>query len=119
MPLSSFISSRCLPLMPDLSERLDRRGRGLPTFDRRDFAIDLDRSLCFGQYPHHFGVALEALHWMGKQLPQPAWVLQFGGRKVLNTSLEVFAVSVDAPEGNFVPEDETEIDLIGGNFDLA
>jgi len=56
---------------------------------------------------------------MRKQSLQPAGVLQFGGGKVLDTSLKVFAVGVHAAEGNFVAENESEVDLIGGDFDLA
>jgi len=106
-------------MLPDLSERLDGGDRRLPTFDSYDFAIDFDRALCLGKYPHHLSIILETPDGMSKQFLQPAWVLQFGGREVPNTSLKVFAISVHAAEGNFVAENESEVDLIGGNFDLA
>jgi hypothetical protein len=63
--------------MPDLSEGLDGRGRRLPTFSGRDFAIDFDRALSLGEYPHHLSIIFETPDGMSKQPLQPAWVLQF------------------------------------------
>ena len=83
-------------MMLDLNERLDGRGRRLPTLDGRDFAIDLDQSLCLGKHPDHLSIIFETPDRMSKQPLQPAWVLQFGGREFLDTSLKVFAISVHA-----------------------
>src|SRR6516225_6313297 len=99
--------------MPERSDRLDSRGCYLRTFDGCDFAIDFDRALCLGKYPHHLSIIFEPPDGMSKQTLQPARVLQFSGGEILNTSLKVFAVGVDAAEGDFVAENEAEIDLIG------
>src|SRR5215467_10219086 len=115
-PLSS---DYCVLMIPDSIERLDCRYRLQRTLDGCDFAIDFDRAPCLGKYPHHLSKIVETSDGMSKQPLQPAWVLQFGGGEILNTSLKIFAVGVDASEGNFVPEDEAEVDLVRGNFDLA
>src|SRR5215210_7330015 len=40
------------------------------------FDVHLDRTLILGQEPYHLGVVVEALHRMGQQALEPAWVLR-------------------------------------------
>src|SRR6516165_7874901 len=94
-------------------------GSGLRTFDRRDFAKDLDGSLGFGEQANHLCVVLQSFHGVGKQFLQPARILEFRCRQVLYACFKILAICVDAAEGDLVAENKTEIDLISGNLKLT
>ena len=91
MPLSPW---KNLPGARALTNvRLPCRRGCLRSFDSGDLAVHLDGSLGFREQGNHLGVVLQAFHGVREEFLEPAGVLKFNSRKILNSRFEILRAS--------------------------